>query len=477
MKQIRRVPNLLKYLTIPFLLAVAFGLFERHFSQTISPQEGVPQLIMGLAANSRFHAFVILPSWLIAATATIFRARTSQRLLRFGSWRAIVIRPLWNCMRAYFIAASAIATTWLVIFADRYGASGRGWIVELALSILILLGATIVIGASLMCLYMVLLLLQLASQSSTVVRGAALCIWVWSTLSNIGIISSASLLDLVQYMSIYTVGSRPQTMFVLAAASVAWPTLAWLLANHRDEELRSGGKNSRISAQSASAAVAFGLVALGAISSAVAGRPLQLTGSDIFYGVGGSVAQYLIGMTVLLMFALSATFPFASDWNRRRTLLLLRWGTSSRWLHRSLRDQFIQLLGYALAATILAVIVRVVTGNVGAIDWGALVVVSLITVIKLTLGAFLFAIAIVVAVTAFDSEISNVVVAASLLLAGLVPLARSPWYVVTSWSRSWSGSDNLTSTCALLAGVSVAFVGLHLMTRFKMELRGINGTR
>lgn len=450
----RHLPHHLGLMVI-VLLAVGYGFFQAAFYVKIDPGISAQGLALIFASNSRFHVFVILPVWLAAASLTIANSTAPEKLIRRGSWRASNWPPLAELLRRFGAVAVIVLITWMILIAGAVGfASAR----EFGTAIAMLLIEVIILVLALSAIYYTLATVHTFTGSRGLLALVAASIFVWAALSNIAVVPPNSLFNLALYFSLSGVTTQPGAALLLVLAAATASAAAWLSANSKDEAA-TGGRQGAFRSRGIAGAIGVGIVALGATSLSGDGDVFLGSFSRVFYGAGGSLIDYLVGMTSLLIYVAAATSVLAEELEFRDAALSLRYGSRRRWITRVLAREAGSLLVFVLIACFSVALISILKVGPPA-DLGASAVELTTAAGKLYLAGLSFLFVGCLSVVAFRSAIAGPIAFASLLALGMLPLSQKPWYPITGWSMSLSGDDALQGvlSLALFASVTVATI-------------------
>jgi hypothetical protein len=205
-------------------------------------------------------------------------------------------------------------------------------------------------------------------------------------------------------------------------------------------------------------------------------RSLTLWAS-VFAGSRGTVVQYLLGMTVLLLPALSFSIAFSLDWHMRAPLLAVRYGSLNKWLARVLRRQLMIAVAYGLALLFVTVAIRFGLGPVPKSPVPTTLALLAIVAVKLVLAQVLFIAAAMTTIVLVHADGIWVVLLAVLLAAGLLPVARSDLFPITAWSSEWTGQRTLPSVASAICTVFIVLALMFIAANIRKEVGYFNGRR
>lgn len=445
-------------LAIPILYAVAYGVVQKTIDGSATTPAPASVLMLELVSDARLQLFVVLPTWLIGTGIGALRARKSQELLRYGSWRATILKPLRVGLSRFAIVAFVVLFLWSVLLIESYGRDSLSSIVSAAIAVMTEIVLT---SFTLSCLYFIVTIVHLLARSAASIVAISAVIWAWASLANTGAIPPNSLANISLYMSVGAVFSVPLIAGSLLLMTVASLAGAWRLAAHLDQS-RLNAASYAITIRGVGLIAALCFVALGVVGIGSHSDPSTKALSSVFYGTGGTVIQYLLGMTLLVLFTLGAVTEFSSDWHRRSGLLVLRHGTLYRWMRSILSREALLLFGYVCILVSCTFALRYVLGTAGKQAWPSVIGEALLTSFKLYFAGIFFVAIGMIVVTLFRSEVAGAVALAVLVGLGLLPINRWPGSPFTAWSMSWVGQQNVVAcislVCAALFTVFLLFV-------------------
>lgn len=442
------------------LFAVGYALSSPG---TAGDTSGV-ELIMALSSNKRFHTFVAVPVWLIAASIIIDRALMPQQLVRWGSRRSVAFGPLRSLLLGFALVAGVVSVVWLCISLATMP-TGRDLVLVGLISSGVLAGAAALLAVGFAILYWVLLTVRLVSASRQVTVVAAMLIWVLSVMPNIGVFLVPHPLNLAQYAAPEYVRSRPNLVVVLLIAAVLTGVLCSAVARWKD----AGASRPHVNRRAAALWVALMVGALGAVAFDRAEAAAVRALSAVFVGVGGSVVEYLAGMAVILSLGLAATARFAIDWTQRAALVRIRSRTTIRWVTKALASE----LGW-VARAVLIVAAAMVCFRFAALGGDPLASASEVAAEAALLGRLLVFVALVVillilGIVVFGSEAAPAAIGCTILVLGLVPQLWSPWNPLLAWSGQWVGEAATTALTVLVGTAVLCFGALVIVLKLAHE--------
>jgi hypothetical protein len=103
-------------------------------------------------------------------------------------------------------------------------------------------GDVLLVGLFLVCLYLVLALAYLTSQSTRVMVGVALVICFWAVASNFGLANPTSPVNAGLYVSVDTATRSGWVPFASVGGALILTALTWLFGNATDERQRRSGR-------------------------------------------------------------------------------------------------------------------------------------------------------------------------------------------------------------------------------------------
>ncbi|GAB3139054.1 hypothetical protein [Marisediminicola antarctica] len=445
------------------VLLVAFALFALGYafsSRGAVEETSGAALVAALSSNERFHTFVAAPVWLIAASIATDRALTPQRLVRRGSRRALAFEPLWTLLARFAIAATVVSVVWLGVALTTMPA-GVGGMDVAAVSVGVLAGAAALLAIGFATLYWVLLTVRLLSDSLQVSVVAAILIWSFSLLPNIGVFSVPHPLNFAQYVSLEYLRSRPSLFVSLLIAAVFAFVLCSAVAQWKD----SGARRPYLEARSIALFLALLVGVLGAVAP-LPGEPAAARAlSTVFVGVGASMVDYLVGMTVILTLGIAATARFATDWTHRSALIRIRSRSTTRWVTASLTRE----LGWA-ARAVLTVAVTVVAFHFATFGGDPFASASEIAeeatlLVRLLVSVALVVILLILGVIVFNSEAAPAAISCGILVLGFFPPLWSPWNPLLAWSGQWMGEASAIAFVVLASTTIACFSALVIVVK------------
>lgn len=430
-------------IAIPVMLVACYALYQGAFEAQAGSKNVATDAILGLLNNGRIQTFIVLPTWLIAVGFAIHRERAPERLVRLGSWRRTIARPMLKSLQIFGFASAVTVVAWLAILA-LFG--GWGGIAE---ALLACAGEFILLCIVLVVMYLPMSILHSVAGPVIGLVVTPLGLWGWAALSSMGV-ASGTQLDLGQYMSISTVLFAPSLLLSLLGVLLTLGASAWLIASGKDDTEPSGGFRPP--------SVDFIIMWSGAGIALLAAFTLDGrsgTSTDgltsIFFGTGGTVLQYLVGISVVLATGISAVLRFSNDWEQRAQIVVVRYGSLSRWLVACV-VRFVTRAAIYLAAVMTAIIViRAFRFGQVPSSWSDLQSAAHVYILILSTAVVFIAVGLV-CVLKFGSGVAGLTGQAALVMLGLIPLGATALNPITAWSMSlWRVADAQTATVAAVA--------------------------
>lgn len=442
-------------LAIPVILAVSYALFQGVFEAQTGSRNVATDAIMSLLNDGRIQTFVVLPTWLIGAAYAIHNGRTPERLIRVGNWQRTVTHQLLQCLTLFGLASAGTLVGWLAILAFFGGWSG---VVE---ALVACAGEVVLLGMVLVAMYLLMSILHFAVGGVLGLVVAPMGLWSWAALSNIGV-THGSLFDLGQYMSILAVIQVPNLLLGLLGVLMTLGACVWLVASEKDD-IESSGNRRLPSASLAAEWAGAGLAVVAAV--VLEGGNGTSTGglTAIFFGAGGTVLQYLLGISVVLATGISAVLRFSNEWERRAQVVVIRYGSVARWLRGCIVRFAVRAAVYLAGIVIVVIAIRAVRFDQVPSSWGDLQ--AAIHLYGLLLGTALVFISVGVAcVLKVGSGAAGLAGQAALVTLGFFPTGGTALNPMTAWSMSWWHLADAQTATSIVAALGVCLILLVVVS-------------